>query len=86
MNRFLGIWSKNNAEWMVSILAAMKVKTSAVGFYDAMGNSAVDYIVKQTELKTIICTKDYMEKMIVMKKEGLCECVRTLICMNGTTA
>ena len=45
-NRFIGIWSKNCAEWLISALAAMKVKTSVVGFYDAMGTTAVDYIVR----------------------------------------
>ena len=46
VNRFLGIWSKNCAEWLITLLATMKVKTSVVGFYDAMGNTAVDYIVR----------------------------------------
>lgn len=50
----------------------MKASSSVVGFYDAMGNSAVEYIVNQTELKTIVCTKDYMKKVIELKKDGMC--------------
>jgi len=42
--RFLGLWSKNCAKWCISLLAAMKQKTTVVGFYDAMGNEAVDFI------------------------------------------
>ena len=69
--RFLGIWAKNCAEWLVTLLGCLKVRTSVVGFYDAMGSAAVDFIVKQTELETIFCTSDYLKKVVEMKKEGL---------------
>lgn len=42
--RFVGIWSKNREEWVTTLLATMMVKTAVVGFYDAMGPPAVDYI------------------------------------------
>jgi len=62
--RFLGIWAKNSANWMISLLAGMKTRSSVVGFYDAMGNEAVDYILKQTELSTIFGTVDYVKKIV----------------------
>jgi long-subunit acyl-CoA synthetase (AMP-forming) len=43
--RFIGIWSKNRAEWAITEIAAMRVKTSVVGFFDAMGEDAVDFII-----------------------------------------
>jgi len=42
--RFLGVWSKNREEWITTLLGTMMVKTVVVGFYDAMGPPAVDYI------------------------------------------
>jgi len=33
--RFLGIWAKNNAEWLTTQYACMKARTAVVGFYDA---------------------------------------------------
>jgi long-chain acyl-CoA synthetase len=83
MQRFCGIWAKNCTEWLITMLACMKVRTSVVGFYDAMGNSAVDFIIEQTELRTIVCSKEYIKKVFAMKKEGLARHVKTLISMNG---
>jgi long-chain acyl-CoA synthetase len=83
MQRFCGIWAKNCSEWLITMLACMKVRTSVVGFYDAMGNSAVDFIIEQTELGTIVCSKEYLKKVFIMKKEGLARHVKTLISMNG---
>lgn len=80
---FVGIWSKNSAQWLITLLGAMKHNAATIGFYDAMGNSAVDFIVNQTELASIFCTKDYLKRMLGLKKEGLCQSVRTLISMNG---
>lgn len=38
MWRFFGIWSKNRWEWLSAMLSNMYVKTTTVGFFDAMGN------------------------------------------------
>ena len=45
----------------------MRVKTTVVGFFDAMGEEAVDFILKQTELTTIFCSMEYVDKLITMK-------------------
>jgi hypothetical protein len=50
----------------------MRVKTSVVGFFDAMGEDAVDFIIKQTELTSVFVTKEYVDKLIKMKKAGKC--------------
>lgn len=76
---FLGIWMKNRWEWTASLLACMYYKVTAVGFYDAMSNEQVDFILNQTELKTLVCTQDYASKVIAMKKDGLADRVSSLI-------
>jgi len=45
MWRFLGIWSKNRSEWLMTLLAAMHMSTTTVGFFDAMSDSAVEFIL-----------------------------------------
>jgi len=45
MWRFAGIWSKNRPEWLMTALGCMYVRTATVGLFDAMSNSAVDFIV-----------------------------------------
>jgi len=69
--RFLGVWSKNREEWITTLLGTMMVKTVVVGFYDAMGPPAVDYITNQTELSTIAVAAPFVQKCLDMKKSGL---------------
>ena len=80
--RFCGIWSKNRAEWMTTLLACMHYKITVVGFYDAMGTSAVEYILNQTEMTSIVCTSDYCEKIFNMKKDGFAQNIKCLVILD----
>ena len=86
VNRFLGIWAKNCAEWLISLFASMKVGATCVGFFDAMGDQTANSIAKTTEMTTIIGTKDYMLRVLDMKLEGLFTSVTTFISMDGGVA
>ena len=44
--RIIGIWSKNRWEWHTTMLSAMAYRVTTIGFYDSMGESAVDYCLK----------------------------------------
>jgi long-subunit acyl-CoA synthetase (AMP-forming) len=74
-----GIWAKNRAEWLTTLLGFCRVRTVAVGFYDAMGDEAVDFIVKQTTLQTIFLAGEYIDKVINMKKKGMLESVDRIV-------
>lgn len=67
--KFLGIQSKNRAEWYLTHLANMHNKTTTVAFYDTLGPEAARYICDQTELTTIACSGDLVEKLCKLKKE-----------------
>ena len=69
--KFCGIWSKNRWEWITTLLACMHYKITVVGFYDAMGTSSVEFILNQTEMTSIICSGEYIEKIVNMKKDGM---------------
>ena len=43
---FMGIWAKNRWEWHTCMLSAMACQATVIGFYDSMGDSAVDYCLK----------------------------------------
>lgn len=77
--RFLGIWAKNRAEWAISTIASWYNKGTVVGFYDAMSNSAVDFILNQTEMSTILVAAAYVDKIVAMKKDGLAGNVKNLV-------
>jgi len=49
----------------------MHYKITTVGFYDAMGTSAVEFILNQTEMTTIICSGFYVGKLVQMKSDGM---------------
>ena len=68
MFRFCGIWAKNRQEWMTTLYACMYYKMTVVGFYDAMGVVSLEYILNQTEMTTIVCSGEYIMKIVEMKK------------------
>ena len=50
------------------MIACMFYNITAVGFYDAMSAEQVDFILNQTEMRTLVCTADYAAKLVDMKK------------------
>lgn len=60
----------------------MYYDTTTVGFFDAMGQKQVDYILNQTEMVTILCSSQYLPKVIDMKKVGLAGMVKNLVMMD----
>ena len=79
---FCGIWSKNRQEWLTTLLACMHYQITAVGFYDAMGTTSVDFILEQTEMKTIICSGEYIKRMVQMKADGLAQHITALVTLD----
>lgn len=80
--RFLGIWAKNRWEWTCGLIGCMHYSATTVGFFDAMGQEQVDFILKQTEMQTILCSAQYLGKVIDMKKAGLATFIKNLIMMD----
>ena len=85
MWNFIGIWSKNRAEWTTTLLASMHYSITTVGFYDAMSAVQVEFILNQTEMKTLVCTPDYAEKILNMRKAGQASHIVSLVIMTGFT-
>ena len=67
--RFCGIWARNRQEWLTTEFAGMHYNITNVGFYEAMGPAAADYIIKQTQLKTIFCDSVFLGKILDMKEK-----------------
>jgi len=76
---FIGLWSKNRAEWLVTHIANMYFNYTSIGFFDSMGVETVNYILKQTELTTIFVAGEYVSKLIQMRKDGLCENLKNVV-------
>ena len=46
--RFIGIFSKNREEWVITDFASMISGITTVPLYDTLGQEAIEYILDQT--------------------------------------
>ena len=52
--RFLGIYSRNKKEWLLSYLGAIKDSITIVTIYETLGLIAIEYILEQTQLISVV--------------------------------
>ena len=52
--RFLGIYSRNKKEWLLSFLGAIKDSITIVTIYETLGLIAIEFILEQTQLITTV--------------------------------
>jgi long-subunit acyl-CoA synthetase (AMP-forming) len=71
--RFIGLQSKNRAEWYTTHLANMFIGATTIAFYDTLGDHAQRYIVKQTQVATIFCAGDIVAKLAHLKEIDVSE-------------
>ena len=62
--RFLGLYLKNSAEWMVAAEACYKTGVVVVPMYDTLGADTVKYIQGQTAMDTVVCSADELPNLI----------------------
>jgi long-chain acyl-CoA synthetase len=65
--RFMAIQSKNRAEWVTVHLANMYCRCTTVALYDTLGQDATRFILDQTELTSVACSVDLIERMVDLK-------------------
>jgi long-chain acyl-CoA synthetase len=64
----------------------MHYKMTVVGFYDAMGSVSVEFILNQTEMTSIICSGEYIQRIVTMRKENMAGNIKTLITLDHIEA
>ena len=69
--RFLGIQSKNRAEWLLTHFANIFKSVTTVALYDTLGVEAIKYCVDQTEMTTVAGTMDCLRKLADLKAAEL---------------
>ena len=60
--KFMGIQSKNRKEWNIIHLAGMYNNATTIALYDTLGVDAIKFVVNQTELTTIACSMEFVDK------------------------
>ena len=61
--RFLGIYSRNKKEWLLSYLGAMRDSITIVTIYDTLGDRAVEFILEQSQVTTIVIEIKALKKI-----------------------
>ena len=63
--RLIGVLSKNREEYLELDLACTLYNINMIAIYDTLGADAVEHIFNQTELSTVFCSQDFIEKLIM---------------------
>ena len=68
--RFLGFYSRTREEWMVGCLGCQLDSITIVTIYETLGINSIEYILKQTDLNTILVESNNLEIILKMKEEN----------------
>ncbi|KAF9170024.1 hypothetical protein BGX21_001062 [Mortierella sp. AD011] len=76
-----GIFSINRAEWTMSELAGYMYSLTSVPLYDTLGVSAIEFIVNQTQMSTIIASPD--KAAILLDLHSTLPTVKNIVVMGA---
>ena len=80
--RFMGIYSRNREEWLIGSFGCQMDSITIVTLYDTLGINSIEYILKETELTTIIAETKNFEKIISIKESNKFGNVKNIITLN----
>jgi long-chain acyl-CoA synthetase len=65
--KFMGIYAKNREEWTFTDLAVLRQSGTVIAFYDTLGPSSVEFVIRQTRVATISCQLQSLRPLIMLK-------------------
>ena len=81
--KFIGIYSKNRPEWVIADLASHCNCVTVVTIYDTLGLQAVEHILKQTQLTSIVIESVGLKKILALAKEKKISQLKNLILLDN---
>ncbi|KAL5105545.1 Long-chain-fatty-acid--CoA ligase 5 [Taenia crassiceps] len=78
----VGVYGKNRPEWLISQYACFSYKLTTVPLFDTLGEEALLYICKQTELSVVVCDTPVQALKLLNLAETI-PFVKNLIIMNS---
>lgn len=84
---FLGIYSQNSVEWILTEHACYHISSIIVPLYDTLGTEACTFIVNEAEIKTVVCDKEEKVKALLAEAEktpGLKQIITTVKVSDDT--
>ncbi|CAK9113130.1 Long-chain-fatty-acid--CoA ligase 5 (Arachidonate--CoA ligase) (Long-chain acyl-CoA synthetase 5) (LACS 5), partial [Durusdinium trenchii] len=67
----LGFFAKNRPEWIIGDMGCYSMGFVPVPMYDTLGVESVEYVVRQTEIKTMFCTSVEIDVVLPIAEKGL---------------
>lgn len=66
----MGFYSSAREEWIIGKLGCQMNSITIIIIYDTIGMNSIQYILKQTELTTILALTSNFEMILKMKEEN----------------
>ena len=80
--RFMGFYSRTREEWIVGNFGCQMDSITIVPIYDTLGMNSMEFILKQTELTTILSESRNLGMILKMKEENKICKVKNIIYIN----
>jgi len=65
--RFVSLYAKNRNEWLETDFACALTSITVVTLYDTLGKESIEYILNQTQVKTLVLSADKIQGIIELK-------------------
>ena len=75
----VGLYSINRAEWTISEYACYMQSLIPVPLYDTLGADTSEYIIKQAEIRVVVCSHDKVDTLLEIAKNA--DCLLAIIVM-----
>ena len=76
---FIGIYSKNREEWMVTDFACISQSITSVPLYDVQQLDSISMIADQTQMRAVVCPDKLAPNLLKLRKEGELSSLRCVI-------
>uniref|UniRef100_A0A673ZFJ1 Arachidonate--CoA ligase n=1 Tax=Salmo trutta TaxID=8032 RepID=A0A673ZFJ1_SALTR len=82
-DKHIGIFSQNRPEWTISELACYTYSLVCVPLYDTLGLEAIEYIINQAAVSTVICDLADKARLILDCVRGKEHTLKTIVLMEA---
>lgn len=82
--KFLGIYSKNREEWIISDYACHMNSITVITLYDSLGDYSVEFIINETNLTSLVIEAKFAYKIYELKRKNKCASLLNLIILDIT--
>lgn len=66
----IGIFAKNRLEWLLTEYGNFLYNYTMVPLYDTLGPESIDFVLKQTEMETIVASAEGVTSLLKCTEPG----------------